>query len=42
MQRSAVAATLVAGLELTRQGMLQMRQLAPFGPIYLRRSPTQP
>jgi segregation and condensation protein A len=38
LTRSAVASTLVAGLELARQGSLQLRQLAPFGPIYVRRS----
>lgn len=34
--RSAVASTLVAGLELARMGRLQFRQLNPFGPIYIR------
>lgn len=40
LERSAVASTLVAGLELARQGSLQLRQLTPFGPIYVRRSTT--
>ena len=36
--RSAVAATLVAALELTRSGRLRMRQDRPFGPVYLRKA----
>jgi segregation and condensation protein A len=36
VQRSAVAATLAASLELVRAGKLQLRQDKPFGPIYLR------
>jgi segregation and condensation protein A len=39
LQRSALASTLVAGLELARQGALQMRQFVPFGPIYVRGGP---
>lgn len=35
--RSALAATFAASLELARSGRLQLRQHAPFGPIYLRR-----
>lgn len=35
--RSGVASTLAASLELAREGQLQLRQLEPFGPIYLRR-----
>ena len=34
--RSAVASTLVATLELARDGALDVRQLTPFGPIYVR------
>ena len=37
MARSGVASTLAASLELAREGRLQIRQLEPFGPIYLRR-----
>ena len=37
--RSAVATTLAAGLELAREGKLQMRQFEPFGKIYVRRAP---
>ena len=35
--RSGLASTLAASLELAREGRLQIRQLEPFGPIYLRR-----
>jgi segregation and condensation protein A len=35
--RSALASTLAASLELAREGRLQLRQLEPFGPIYIRR-----
>jgi len=38
MERSAVASTLVASLELAREGVLQLRQLGAFGPIYVRRA----
>ena len=34
--RSGLASTLAASLELAREGRLQMRQLEPFGPIYVR------
>ncbi len=37
--RSAVASTLAATLEMSRQGELQLRQDGPFQPIYLRRDP---
>lgn len=37
--RSATASTLVASLELARQGLVQLRQGQPFGPIHLRRLP---
>ncbi len=35
--RSAVAATFAAVLELTRAGRIELRQDAPFAPLYLRR-----
>jgi segregation and condensation protein A len=35
--RSAVATTFAASLELAREGKLQLKQLEPFGPIYVRR-----
>ncbi|MED5395705.1 MAG: ScpA family protein [Pseudomonadota bacterium] len=34
--RSALASTLAAGLELAREGKLEIRQTSLFGPIYLR------
>lgn len=36
--RSALASTLTAGLELAKQGKLEIRQDAPFKPIYMRAS----
>jgi segregation and condensation protein A len=39
-RRAARASTLLAGLELARGGVLQLRQDAPFGPILLR--PVEP
>ena len=39
--RSATAATFAASLELTRSGRIQLRQDAPFGPIYLRSPPQE-
>lgn len=39
LERSAVASTLVASLELAREGVIQLRQLSAFGPIYVRRVP---
>ncbi|MEM6491901.1 MAG: ScpA family protein [Pseudomonadota bacterium] len=35
-RRSALASTLVAGLELAKRGDIQLRQDRPFGPIYIR------
>lgn len=35
-RKSAVASTLLAGLELSRQGRAALRQEQPFGPIYLK------
>ena len=37
--RSAVATTFAAGLELAREGKLQLRQFEPFGQIYVRCTP---
>lgn len=34
--RSALASTFAASLELAREGILDMRQSEPFGPIYMR------
>ena len=36
-RRSAVAAHVGASLEMARDGLLDVRQAAPFGPIYVRR-----
>jgi segregation and condensation protein A len=41
VQRSAVAATFAASLELVRAGKLQLRQDSLFGPIYLRSPPIE-
>jgi segregation and condensation protein A len=35
--RSAMAATFVASLQLTKDGLLQLRQAETFGPIFLRK-----
>ncbi len=37
--RSAIASTLAATLEMSRQGQVRIRQDGPFQPIYLRRAP---
>ena len=39
LHRSAVAASLIASLELARQGPIELQQAAPFGPIMVRRRP---
>jgi len=39
LHRSAVAASLIASLELARQGTIELRQAAPFAPIMVRRRP---
>jgi segregation and condensation protein A len=39
LHRSAVAASLIASLELARQGAIELQQAAPFGPIMIRRRP---
>lgn len=36
VRRSALAASFAASLELARQGKIQLRQLEPFAPLYLR------
>ncbi|MSO69889.1 MAG: segregation/condensation protein A [Alphaproteobacteria bacterium] len=41
-RRSAVASALVASLELAKQGKIQIKQLEPFGPIYLRSASNLP
>jgi len=42
IERSAVAATFAASLELVRAGKVQLRQDSTFGPIYLRSLPETP
>jgi segregation and condensation protein A len=42
VERSAVAATFAASLELVRSGRLQLRQDNAFGPIYIRSLPESP
>ena len=39
MWRSAIASTLAASLEMSKQGRVRIRQDGPFEPIYLRRGP---
>ncbi len=38
LSRSALASTFTAGLELVKQGKLEIRQDAPFAPVYMRAS----
>jgi segregation and condensation protein A len=40
--RSALASTLVAALQLTKEGKISLRQSAANGPIYLRASSEEP
>ena len=42
VERSGMAATFAASLELVRSGKLQIRQERNFGPIYVRRAPENP
>jgi segregation and condensation protein A len=37
LRRSALASHLAASLELTRDGVIELSQASPFGPIYVRR-----
>ena len=36
-RRSGIASTLSASLEMARDGLLELRQMAPFAPLYMRR-----
>ena len=36
-RRTGIASTLSASLEMVRDGLLELRQMAPFGPLYVRR-----
>jgi segregation and condensation protein A len=40
-RRSALASTFVAGLQLAKDGQLELRQTERFGPIYLRKRTEQ-
>ena len=35
-RRTGLASTLSAGLEMARDGLVELRQMAPFAPVYLR------
>ena len=37
MRRSVMASSFTAGLELAREGCIELRQQRPFDPIYMRR-----
>lgn len=37
LKRSALASTLLASLEMAKDGQLELRQASPFAPIFLRR-----
>jgi segregation and condensation protein A len=39
LRRATIAAHLAAGLELTKDGVVEMRQASPFAPIMIRRKP---
>jgi segregation and condensation protein A len=41
-RRSALAATFAACLEVSRRGEADIRQIQPFGPIFIRRSANPP
>lgn len=41
-RRSAIAAHVGASLEMAKDGVIDLRQAAPFGPIYVRRKASRP
>jgi segregation and condensation protein A len=41
-RRSGIASTLSASLEMARDGVLELRQMAPFAPLYMRARRAQP
>jgi segregation and condensation protein A len=41
-RRSGIASMLSASLDLARDGHLELRQMAPFAPLYVRRRETKP
>jgi segregation and condensation protein A len=42
LRRSAIAAHMAACLELARDGLVELSQTSPFGPIFIRRKPRAP
>jgi segregation and condensation protein A len=40
-RRTGIASTLSASLEMARDGLVELRQMAPFAPLYVRRRPEQ-
>ncbi len=38
--RSAIAATLIASLELAKSGVIEIKQTEPFGPVFVRAKPS--
>ena len=42
LRRSAIAAFMAASLELARDGVIELSQTSPFGPIYIRRKARAP
>lgn len=38
-RRTGIASTLSASLEMARDGLVELRQMAPFAPLYVRRRP---
>ncbi|MEQ1863998.1 MAG: ScpA family protein [Micropepsaceae bacterium] len=38
-RRSGIASTLSASLDMARDGLVELRQMAPFAPLYVRRRP---
>jgi segregation and condensation protein A len=42
LRRSALAAHMAASLELARDGVIELNQTSPFGPIFIRRKPRVP
>ena len=41
-RRTAIASTLLASLEFTRQGKMDLKQPKPFGPIFVRKAERKP
>jgi segregation and condensation protein A len=41
-RRSGIASTLSASLDMARDGLVELRQMAPFAPLYVRRKSSEP